>query len=74
MDCQPHKSGDLHGQSTKLPGGFMYGEWIKCTDREPHLSDRSVLMHFANGSIETVHVEDFFKPITNGVREILMPH
>ena len=47
----------------------MYGEWIKCTDREPHLSDRSVLMHFANGSIETVHVEDFFKPITNGVRD-----
>ena len=21
-DCQPHKSGDLHGQATKLPGGL----------------------------------------------------
>jgi hypothetical protein len=48
---------------------FMYKEWVKCTDREPYLSDRSVLMHFANGSIETVHVEDFFKPITNGIKD-----
>ena len=44
-------------------------EWIECKKEEPYLSDRSVLMHFGNGSIETVHVEDFFKPITNGYKD-----
>lgn len=41
-------------------------EWVKISDRLPSLSDRSVLVHFENGSMETVHVEDYFKDITNG--------
>ena len=40
--------------------------WIDIHKEEPELKDGSVLMHFENGSIETVHIEDFFKPITNG--------
>jgi hypothetical protein len=44
-------------------------EWIKCSDQEPRLGDYSVLlMHFENGSIDTVHVDDFFKPIPNGIQ------
>ncbi len=40
--------------------------WVDINEEEPELRDNSVLMHFGNGSIETVHIEDFFKPITNG--------
>lgn len=29
--------------------------WIDITEREPELKDGSILMHFENGSIETVH-------------------
>lgn len=41
--------------------------WISVKDRLPELKDDGVLVHFDNGSIETVHIEDMFKPITNGI-------
>lgn len=41
--------------------------WKRCLEEEPPLGDYSVLMHFGNGSIETVHVEDYFRPISDGV-------
>lgn len=31
MDCQPHKSGDLHGQATKLPLEIIVEE-VNLTD------------------------------------------
>lgn len=41
--------------------------WIPCSEHIPGLSDRSVLAYFpATGSMEIVHVEDYFKPITAG--------
>lgn len=40
--------------------------WVSVEDRLPELKDDSVLAHFENGSIETVHIEDYFKPITAG--------
>jgi hypothetical protein len=43
-------------------------KWIKCAEREPELSDRSVLMYFANGGIDMVHVEDYFRPIGAGIK------
>lgn len=43
--------------------------WVSVEDRLPELKDDSVLAHFENGSIETVHIEDYFKPITNGFDE-----
>ena len=45
-------------------------EWIPCTESIPELSDRLVLVYFSEtGSIETVHVEDYFAPITAGFDE-----
>jgi hypothetical protein len=42
-------------------------DWISVDDRLPELKDDSVLGYFAdNGSIETIHIEDYFKYITNG--------
>lgn len=41
-------------------------EWISVEDRLPKKWDGGVLVHFENGSIETVHIEDYFKDITNG--------
>ncbi len=41
--------------------------WVKCEDALPFLGDYSILAHFENGSIETVHVEDYFKDITAGL-------
>ncbi len=41
--------------------------WVDCRENEPYLSDRLVLVHFENGNIDTVHVEDFFREIPNGV-------
>ena len=43
--------------------------WVDINEAEPALKDDSVLMHFENGSIETVHIEDFFAPIGNGVKD-----
>ena len=40
--------------------------WVDIYKEEPELKDESILMHFENGSIETVHIEEFFKPITAG--------
>lgn len=45
-------------------------DWIKCSDRLPDLFDDSVIAYFSNnGSIETVHILDSFKDITNGIDE-----
>lgn len=45
-------------------------EWIKCSDRLPEIKDDSVLAFFeANGSIDMVHIEDYFSDITNGCDE-----
>ena len=41
--------------------------WIPVSRAEPELKDGGVLVHFDNGSIETVHIEYFFKPITAGI-------
>lgn len=41
--------------------------WIDCNDELPKLKDDSVLVHFDNGAIEAVHIEDYFKDITNGM-------
>lgn len=44
------------------------GEWIKCEDRLPELKDDGVLVYWPKiGSVETVHIEDYFKDITNGL-------
>ena len=34
-------------------------EWISIEDKLPQVKDDSVLVHFENGSIETVHLEWF---------------
>lgn len=44
-------------------------EWISVKDKLPEITDASVLAHFQNGSIETVHIEDWFKDITDGLDE-----
>ena len=41
-------------------------EWIKIEDKLPEIKDGSVLVHFSNGSIETVHLE-WFDDITCGL-------
>ena len=46
------------------------GNWISVKDEQPELKDDSVLAHFETGSIETVHIEDWFRPITGGHDEI----
>jgi hypothetical protein len=46
--------------------------WIELNtgnDTLPKLRDDSVLAHFETGSIETVHIEDMFKDITDGLDE-----
>ena len=40
--------------------------WISVDTALPELRDDSVLAHFANGSIETIHIEDYFRQITDG--------
>lgn len=47
-------------------------EWIKIKsdDDLPELKDDSVLAYWAeNGNIETVHIKDYFEPITAGFDE-----
>jgi hypothetical protein len=44
----------------------LENQWVSVKDRLPELEDNSVLVHFLTGSIETVHIEDNFKDITNG--------
>jgi len=41
-------------------------KWINIKDELPEIKDDSVLVHFANGSIETVHL-DWFDDITCGL-------
>ncbi len=45
-------------------------KWIDVNKKQPELKDDSILAHFETGSIETVHIEDWFKPITSGHDEI----
>ena len=40
--------------------------WISVKDSLPISKDASVLVHFANGSIESVHIQYYFDDITNG--------
>lgn len=40
--------------------------WVDIKERQPELKDESVLVHFETGSIETVHIEDWFRAIGNG--------
>ena len=47
-------------------------EWIELNtgnDTLPELRDCNVLAHFENGSIETVHIQDMFGDITDGIDE-----
>lgn len=42
-------------------------QWIPVSERLPELRDDSVLVYFSEtGSIETVHIEDYFADITAG--------
>jgi len=42
-------------------------KWVKCSDRLPEPADDSVLVYFSEtGSIETVHIRDYFDDITAG--------
>ncbi len=43
-------------------------KWISVKDELPEVKDDSVLVHFSNGSIETVHLE-WFDDITCGLDE-----
>ncbi len=43
------------------------GEWVSVDERLPELKDNSVLAYFDHGSIDMVHIQDYFAPITNGV-------
>tara|TARA_R100000541_G_scaffold12840_1_gene21382 strand:+ start:17585 stop:17812 length:228 start_codon:yes stop_codon:yes gene_type:complete len=43
-------------------------KWISVEDELPEVKDDSVLVHFENGSIETVHLE-WFDDITCGLGE-----
>jgi len=42
-------------------------EWISVKTELPELQDSSVIGYFENGSIETIHIQDWFAPITNGI-------
>lgn len=43
--------------------------WVDVATETPELEDASVLVEFPNGSVDMVHIEDYFKPITNGFDE-----
>jgi hypothetical protein len=45
-------------------------KWISVDDRLPKLKDDSVLGYFSNiGSVEMIHIEDYFQDITDGFDE-----
>ena len=45
-------------------------EWISVDDGLPELKDDSVLGYFSNnGSVEMIHIEDYFQDITDGFDE-----
>lgn len=44
--------------------------WIKCSKELPELGDYSVLAYFSeNDGMAMIHVEDYFRDITDGVDE-----
>lgn len=45
----------------------FYGKWVDVNHQLPESQDASVLVYFAEtGSIETVHIQDYFDDITAG--------
>lgn len=50
-------------------------EWIKCSERLPESKDDGVLVYFGlpdhsgfcGHGVETVHIQDYFDDITNGL-------
>ena len=43
-------------------------KWVECKDRLPESKDDSVLVYFSElGSIDMVHIQDYFDDITNGI-------
>jgi hypothetical protein len=44
-------------------------EWISVNDSLPPLGDYSVLAYFKGGGMDMVHVEDYFKDITAGIKD-----
>lgn len=53
---------------------FQTLEWIKCSERIPESKDDSVLVYFPNGSIETVHIQDYFDDITAGYKDGILQY
>ncbi len=47
----------------------LNGGWISVKEKLPESEDNSVLAQFNNGSIETVHIQDYFDDITAGLDE-----
>jgi len=41
-------------------------DWISVDDRLPEIKDDSVLATFPNGGVDIIHIEEYFKDITNG--------
>ncbi|MBD2803055.1 DUF551 domain-containing protein [Xenorhabdus sp. M] len=44
-------------------------EWIKCSERLPEIRDDSVIVYFSHGSMDMVHIEDYFCDVPNGEDE-----
>lgn len=45
-------------------------DWINVEDRLPEVKDGSALGYFSNiGSVEMIHIEDYFQDITDGFDE-----
>lgn len=65
------KLGEVYAQRDALEKAKAQAvpEWISVEVKLPEIADASVLAHFQNGSIETVHIEDWFKDITSGLDE-----
>lgn len=64
LRCAKHRDAELEkAKAQAIP------EWISVEEKLPEITDASVLAHFQNGSIETVHIEDWFKDITDGLDE-----
>lgn len=63
------RSAKHHDAELKKAKAQAVPEWISVDVKLPEIADASVLAHFQNGSIETVHIEDWFKDITSGFDE-----
>jgi hypothetical protein len=44
-------------------------KWVNVNESLPSLGDYSVLVYFKHGNIDMVHVEDYFRDITAGVKD-----